>query len=102
MRKTKNKPISWAFGFKPVPCKGGKTTNSLVGDTMIHREMKEAKEKQTMREWKTFRLNGKLLAAYTLKDTFPGEEADTLAFLAYEHNCKAEDITVAIEEGTPK
>ena len=55
-----------------------------------------------MREWKTFRLNGKLLAAYTLKDTFPGEEADTLALLAYEHSCKAEDIIVAIEEGTPK
>lgn len=35
------RPISWAFGYKPVPCKGGKTTNSLVGDTMIHREMKE-------------------------------------------------------------
>ena len=39
------KPISLAFGYKPVPCKGGKTTNSLIGDTMIHREMKEAKEK---------------------------------------------------------
>ena len=35
------RPISWAFGFKPVPNKGGKTTNSLIGDTMIHREMKE-------------------------------------------------------------
>lgn len=33
--------ISWDWGFKPVPCKGGKTRNSLVGDTMIHREMKE-------------------------------------------------------------
>ena len=28
------------WGFGPVPCKGGKTTNSLIGDTMIHREMK--------------------------------------------------------------
>lgn len=55
-----------------------------------------------MREWKTFRLNGKLLAAYTLKETFPGEEAETLALLAYDHNCKAEDITVSIETGTPK
>lgn len=45
MRKTKNKPISCAFGYKPVPGKGGKTTNSLIGDTMIHREMKESKEK---------------------------------------------------------
>lgn len=55
-----------------------------------------------MKEWKTFRPNGKLLAAYTLKETFPGEEADTLALLAYENNCKAEDIAVAVETGTPK
>ena len=55
-----------------------------------------------MREWKTFRLNGKLLAAYTLKETFPGEETDTLALLAYENDCKTEDIAVAIETGTPK
>ena len=33
------------WGFGPVPCKGGKTTNSLIGDTMIHREMKEASKK---------------------------------------------------------
>ena len=33
------------WGFGPVPCKGGKTTNSLIGDTMIHREMKEAGKK---------------------------------------------------------
>lgn len=55
-----------------------------------------------MREWKTFRLDGKLLGAYTLKDSFPGEEAETLALLAYENNCNVEDITVAIEIGTPK
>lgn len=55
-----------------------------------------------MREWKTFRLNGKLLATYTLKETFPGEEADTLALLAYENNCNPEDISVATETGTPK
>lgn len=55
-----------------------------------------------MREWKTFRLNGKLLAPYTLKETFPGEEAETLALLAYENSCKTEDITVSIETGTPK
>ena len=30
------------WGFGPVPCKGGKTTNSLIGDTMFHREMKDA------------------------------------------------------------
>lgn len=31
------------WGFDPVPCKGGKTTNSGIGDTMIHREMKDQK-----------------------------------------------------------
>ena len=30
------------WGFGPVAGKGGKTTNSSVGDTMFHREMKEA------------------------------------------------------------
>lgn len=55
-----------------------------------------------MREWKTFRLNGKLLAAYTLKETFPGEEAETLALLAYENNCNIGDIAVAVEIGTPE
>lgn len=55
-----------------------------------------------MREWKLFRLNGTLLVAYTLKDEFPGEEADTLALLAYDHKCSIEDITVSIEVGTPK
>lgn len=29
------------WGFGPVAGKGGKTQNSLVGDTMIYREMKE-------------------------------------------------------------
>lgn len=55
-----------------------------------------------MRQWITFRLHGKLLCAHTLNDTFEGEEAETIGLLAYEHNCKAEDITVAIETGTPK
>jgi hypothetical protein len=32
----------WDFG--PVSGKGGKTQNSLIGDTMIHREMKEQKQ----------------------------------------------------------
>ena len=32
------------WGFGPVAGKGGKTQNSLIGDTMIHREMKEAKK----------------------------------------------------------
>ena len=30
------------WGHGPVAGKGGKTRNSAVGDTMIHREMKEA------------------------------------------------------------
>ena len=55
-----------------------------------------------MHEWKTFRLNGKLLWAYTLKGTIPGEEAETLALLAYENGCRPEDITVSIETGSPK
>ena len=59
-------------------------------------------EEYPMRKWKTFRLNGKLLCSYTLADTFPGEEAATLEMLAYDHNCKPEDITVSIETGTPK
>lgn len=33
------------WGHGPVAGKGGKTTNSAVGDTMIHREMKEAGKK---------------------------------------------------------
>ena len=32
------------WGFGPVPCKGGKTRNSAIGDTMIHREMKDQKK----------------------------------------------------------
>lgn len=30
------------WGHGPVAGKGGKTRNSAIGDTMIHREMKEA------------------------------------------------------------
>ena len=29
------------WGFGPVSGKGGKTTNSAIGEGMIHREMKE-------------------------------------------------------------
>jgi hypothetical protein len=32
---------SWDWGFKPVPCKGGKTTNGEGSDTIIYREQKE-------------------------------------------------------------
>lgn len=55
-----------------------------------------------MREWKTFRLNGKLLLAITVKEIHPGEVTQTLALLAYENNCQPEDIAVAIETGTSK
>ena len=30
------------WGFGAVSGKGGKTTNSLIGETMFHRELKEA------------------------------------------------------------
>ena len=32
------------WGLGPVAGKGGKTQNSLIGDTRFHREMKEAKK----------------------------------------------------------
>lgn len=53
-------------------------------------------------DWKTFRLNGKLLAAYTMKDSYPEEEEATLGLLAYENHCSTDDIAVAIENHTPK
>lgn len=31
------------WGLGPIPGKGGNTSNSLVGDTMFHRERKECK-----------------------------------------------------------
>ena len=49
MKKRRNKKASvmgatttakdWGFG--PVAGKGGRTQNSLIGETMFHREMKE-------------------------------------------------------------
>ena len=33
------------WGHGPVSGKGGKTTNSGIGENMIHRELKEAGEK---------------------------------------------------------
>ena len=33
------------WGFGPVPCKGGKTTNNEIGETMIHRELKDQNRK---------------------------------------------------------
>lgn len=49
-RRNKKKTVMGAtttsrdWGFGPVSGKGGKTQNSLIGDTMIHREMKEQKQ----------------------------------------------------------
>ena len=50
MKKRRSKKVSvmaatttskdWDFG--PVAGKGGKTQNSLIGDTIFHREMKES------------------------------------------------------------
>ena len=37
--------ISWDWGFKPVPGKGGRTTNGEGSDTIIYREQKEMKKK---------------------------------------------------------
>ena len=54
MKKRKNRKAAYGmaatttskdWGFGPIPGKGGHTRNSLVGDTMIHREMKEAGKK---------------------------------------------------------
>lgn len=53
-------------------------------------------------EWKTFRLNGRLLAAYTMKDSFLDEEEATLGLLAYENHCRTDDIAVAIEDHKPE
>ena len=36
---------SWDWGFKPIPGKGGRTTNGEGSDTIIYREQKEMKKK---------------------------------------------------------
>lgn len=51
-----------------------------------------------MENWVVFRLNGKELCAYTLKDTFFGERQATIELLAYENNCKEEEIEIFIEK----
>lgn len=45
-----------------------------------------------------FKVKGVEKVAYTLKDTFPGEKQDTLELIAYENECKIEEIEVSIEE----
>lgn len=51
-----------------------------------------------MEKWLVFRLKDKELLAYTLNGTFPGEKQATIELLAYENNCKEEDIKISIEE----
>ena len=34
---------SWDWGFGPVPCKGGRTRNHEIQESMIQREMREKK-----------------------------------------------------------
>jgi hypothetical protein len=35
---------TWDWGFKPVPNKGGKTTNAEIPDWMFQRELEDMKE----------------------------------------------------------
>ena len=35
---------SWDWGFKPIPGKGGKTTNCETSESMFYREKKELVE----------------------------------------------------------
>lgn len=46
-----------------------------------------------------FKLNDKVLMKYTAIDEFYGEREETLKTLAYENNCKVEDIEVIKELG---
>lgn len=50
-----------------------------------------------MEEYLVFTLNDKEIMAYTIYETFPGERKATIELLAYEHNCKEEDIKTHIE-----
>ena len=48
-------------------------------------------------KWKVFYCNGKELCAYTVKNTFGGEEDATRELLAYENGVSVSDITVVEE-----
>lgn len=48
--------------------------------------------------WKVFYYNEKKLCAYTMEDTFNGEEEATKRSLAYENGIDINDIKVVIEE----
>lgn len=45
-----------------------------------------------------FKVKGVEKVAYTLKDTFPREKQDTLELIAFENECKIEEIEISIEE----
>lgn len=47
--------------------------------------------------WVNFYLGDRFLAGYTIEGTFAGEMKATMELLAYENNCKVEDITVKFE-----
>lgn len=50
------------------------------------------------KKWKVFYHNGKELCAYTMAETFTGEEEATKELLSYEKGINIEDIKVVIEE----
>ena len=52
-----------------------------------------------MEKWKVFRDNntGRELCAYTIRGTFPGEEAATIEQLAHEEGITPDQISVTIE-----
>lgn len=45
-------------------------------------------------KWITFSLDGKEIAAISIKGSFPGEVRDTVGLLAYDHNVDPEKIEV--------
>jgi len=52
-----------------------------------------------MEKWKVFvnKDTGRELCAYTIRGTFPGEEAATIEQLAFENGIEPEQIAVRIE-----
>lgn len=52
-----------------------------------------------MEQWQVFinKETGQELAAYTIRGTFPGEQAATIELLAYENGIQPEQITVRTE-----
>ena len=56
--------------------------------------MKNQRKKEP---WVVFTYQGRELAAYTVRGTFPGEMEATKELLAAEHSCRQEDIQVRTE-----